>query len=185
VLLVAGCALGAVLWQRSADSTRAALVLAHDVSRGHVFEPADFVPAQVRATGVHLLPYEAGARMIGRIAVADLSAHTPVTESVAVETVPLGDGEGLVGRRLAAGEYPDALRAGDHVQVVLVAPTSTSAAGPVGSAATPPSVEDATVESVVPLTGAADAVVVTLRMPSADARRVAASTGVRLVQVGV
>ena len=117
VLLVAGCALAAVLWQQSSGATRPALVLAHDVRRGDVLELQDFTSAEVRATGAHLLPYTDAERLVGRVVAANLSAFTPITDDLAVETIPLGADESLVGRRLELGQFPEGLQSGDAVTV--------------------------------------------------------------------
>lgn len=183
VLVVAGCALAAVLWHTSSTSTRRAVVLAVPVERGHVFAESDFAPAEVSATGMRLIAYEDRAGLVGRLAAADLEAATPVTDSVAVVAVPLADGEGLVGRRLEAGEYPSNLAPDATVQVILVVESS----GGVDEQPTKTSVtlpEPAIVDAVTPLMNAADAMVVSLRLPAELAQQVAAADGVRLVQVG-
>ncbi len=183
VLVVAGCALGAVLWHQSSTSTRQALVLAQAVERGHVFEPADFAAADVSAQGMRLVAFADRDLMVGRIAATDLEAASPVTDSVAVEQVPLGDGESLVGCRLEAGEFPAGLAPGANVRVILVLEHATTPdATPTKESVELPST--AVVESVEPLTNAADAMVATLRLPSELAAQVAAADGVRLVQVG-
>ena len=198
VLLVAGCALAAVIWQQSASTTREALVFARDVTRGEVLGPADFAAAHVRATGARLLPFKDADRLVGRVAAADLSALTPVTDDLAVETVPLGADESLVGRRLALGQFPSGLKSGDHVVVVLIdAPTTQpmvlpsseepALAEPIAAqdVDTAPQSLTAVVESMVAIeTGAGD-VVATLRVPASHAARLAAVDDVRLAQVPV
>lgn len=198
VLLVAGCALGAVLWQQSSSTTRQALVLAHDVRRGDLLGPTDFTAADVRATGARFLPFEDAERLAGRVAAADLSALTPLTDDLAVETIPLGADESLVGRRLELGQFPSGLKAGDHVVVVLVdssavlGPTQgVAVASPLDVGSVPAPSEEprpaltAVIESMAPVeTGSGD-VVATLRVSSAYAERIAASSEVRLAQVAV
>lgn len=182
VLLVAGAALGVVLWHTSSTSTRPALVLARGVERGHVFVAADFASAQAAAHGMVLLPYSARDSMVGRIAATDLAAATPVTDSVAVETVPIAPGEAVVARRLDAGEFPAGLAPGSTVEVLLVVETmsSTSATPERESIVLP---DPAVVDGVNGLDTLGDAVVITLRLPEAAARQVAAADGVRLLQV--
>ena len=183
IVVVAGSALGALLWHQSSTTTRQALVLAHAVERGHVFELADFAPADVSARGMRLVAYADRDAMVGRIATTDLEAASPVTQSVAAAEVPLADGESLVGTRLEAGEFPVGLTAGASVEVILVVEHATST----DSAPTRESIaldRAAVVEAVEPLANAADTVVATLRLPSDLAQQVAAADGVRLVQIG-
>jgi len=183
VVVVVGCALGAVLWHTSSTSTRQALVLSHPVERGHVFVEDDFAAASVSAEGMRLVAFAERDRMLGRIAVADLDSATPITDSVATPTTPLAPGEARVGRRLDAGEYPADLASEARVQVVLV----VEQAPVTGGAPTKQSVvldQVAVVDAVTPLANAADSAIVTLRLPSALAQQVASADGVRLVQVG-
>jgi hypothetical protein len=202
ILLVTGCALAALVWQRSSATTQQALVFARDVRRGDVLTPQDFAAADVRATGARLLPFADGERLVGRIVAADLSAFTPVTDDLAVDAIPLGADESLVGRRLELGHFPSGLQPGDHVTVVLVqddafAPT-VAAAPPVPARLGDESAEtnadpdadplvvpplSAIVEMVSSIETAAGEVVVTLRVPSAEAEAIAAAPEVRLAQV--
>lgn len=201
ILLVAGCALAAIVWQRSASTTQQALVFARDVRRGEVLVPQDFRAADVRATGARLLPYTDAARLVGRVVVADISAFTPVTDDLAVEAIPLGTDESLVGRRLELGEFPLGLRSGDRVTVVVVeddpigASTSTATGVPVpeaqaGEPATDlittagPGLElSAFIETISTIEGGPGDVVVTLRVASPVAEQIAAAREVRLAQV--
>ena len=203
ILLVAGCALAAIVWQRSASTTQQALVFARDVRRGDVLVPEDFRAADVRATGARLLPYTDATRLVGRVVVADISAFTPVTDDLAVEVIPLGTDESLVGRRLELGEFPVGLQSGDRVTVVVVeddplatsnaTATATGALGPeaqVGDPAsdpvttTGPDVElIAIIETISTIEGGPGDVVVTLRVASPVAEQIAAAREVRLAQV--
>lgn len=183
VMVVAGCALAALLWHTSVTATRQAVVLATAVERGHVFEEADFAPADVAATGMRLIPFAERDSLVGRLAATDLDAATPLNDSVAVPAIPLSDGDALVGRRLEAGDYPAGLAAEATVQVLLLAdPVVAVDADPAGRSVTLEGT--AVVDTVVPLLNAADAVVVTLRLPDGLAAQVAAADSVRLVQVG-
>ncbi|HEY5875244.1 MAG TPA: SAF domain-containing protein [Ilumatobacteraceae bacterium] len=212
ILLVAGCALAAVVWQRSASTTQQALVFARDVRRGDVLTPQDFRAADVRATGARLLPYADAARLVGRVVVADISAFTPVTDDLAVEAIQLGADESLVGRRLELGEFPLGLQSGDRVTVVVVEddPLGASAVTPTGApvpeavpaeaagdqaaeagepASDPviivePALElTALIETISTIEGGPGDVVVTLRVASPVAEQIAAAREVRLAQV--
>jgi hypothetical protein len=182
LLVVAGSALGIALWHTSSTATRQALVVAGDVDRGHVFTDADFAPASVSAEGMRLVAFADRGRMIGRIAATALSAATPITDSVALEQPPLAEGEGLVGRKLEAGEYPVGLPVGSTVQIVLVVEQASVTEGtPTKESIVLP--ESGVVEAVEPLVNQADAAVVTLRLSNELARQLASADGVRLIQV--
>ena len=201
ILLVAGCALAAIVWQRSASTTQQALVFARDVRRGDVLVPEDFRAADVRATGARLLPYTDATRLVGRVVVADISAFTPVTDDLAVEVIPLGTDESLVGRRLELGEFPVGLRSGDRVTVVVVEddPLATSSSTATGALAPEAQVGDpasdpvtitrpeleliAIIETISTIEGGPGDVVVTLRVASPVAEQIAAAREVRLAQV--
>jgi hypothetical protein len=201
ILLVAGCALAAIVWQRSASTTQQALVFARDVRRGDVLVPEDFRAADVRATGARLLPYTDATRLVGRVVVADISAFTPVTDDLAVEVIPLGTDESLVGRRLELGEFPVGLQSGDRVTVVVVEDdplatsnsTATGRLGPEAQVGDPasdpvtiarPELElIALIETISSIEGGPGDVVVTLRVASPVAEQIAAAREVRLAQV--
>ena len=203
ILLVAGCALAAVVWQRSASTTQQALVFARDVRRGEVLVAQDFRAADMRATGARLLPYTDSTRLVGRVVAADVSAFTPVTDDLAVEAIPLGRDESLVGRRLELGEFPLGLRSGDRVTVVVVeddplgASIATAAGALVpegepagtgepeaGAVAADSGVElTAIIETISSIDGGPGDVVVTLRVASPVAEQIAAAGEVRLAQV--
>ena len=181
VLLVAGCALAAVLWQKASNATTPALVLARDVRRGEVLEPQDFTSAEVRATGARLLPFTDVERMVGRVVATDMRAFTPVTDDLAVETIPLGADESLVGRRLELGQFPEGLHSGDPVTVVLVEADPLGSSGGVGTPRTTPL--RATLEMLSAIDGGPGDVVATLRVPSGVAEQIAAAADVRLALV--
>ena len=178
ILLVAGCALAAVVWQRSASTMQQALVFARDVRRGEVLVPEDFRAADMRATGARLLPYTDASRLVGRVVAADISAFTPVTDDLAVEAIPIGRDESLVGRRLELGEFPLGLRSGDRVRVVVVEDD------PLGAIPGDPGVElTAVIETISSIDGGPGDVAVTLRVASAVAEQIASAAEIRLAQV--
>jgi hypothetical protein len=190
ILLVAGCALAAIVWQRSASTTQQALVFARDVRRGDVLAPQDFRAADVRATGARLLPFTDATRLVGSIVVADISAFTPVTDDLAVEAIPLGTDESLVGRRLELGEFPLGLRSGDRVTVVVVEDDPGDQAAEAGEPASDPVIIaepklelTALIETISTIEGGPGDVVVTLRVATPVAEQIAAAREVRLAQV--
>jgi hypothetical protein len=174
LLLAAGCGLGAVMWTASASSTTPALVLAVDVKRGEVLELTDFAPAEARTTGLRLVAFSERNDYVGRIAAIDMPAASAITDSVALKVAPIADGEGLTAIRVEAGQYPTGLRAGSVVEIVGISDPLVVAAMvdvPV------------VVDSIVPLDGAVDQIVVTVRVPQALAIVIGNQTGLKLVEV--
>ncbi len=198
VLLVAGSALGALVWHSSSTKTTPAPVLPADVERGHVFVDTDFAAAPVKATGVRLVPFAEREVMVGRIAAVDLRAFDPVTEAVAVDLLPISADQALISLRFEAGQYPDAIAPGSTVRVVMVNSDSSAetSAGGVDASGSETSVQPigsadqavaepllAIVDDVRPGESAADTVIITLRVPNRSADAIAAAAEVRLVQI--
>jgi hypothetical protein len=191
VFLVAGSALGALVWHSSNSATTPALVLAADVQRGHVFTAGDFAAASVRSEGVRLIRFADREKMIGRIAAVDLRIADPITETVAVTLLPIDTDQALISRRLEAGEFPDAIAPGSTVRIVIVdadpSPSSGASADPAAPGAAPSELSTdsiiATVEDVRPGETSADTVILTLRLLNVYADAVASAPEIRLVQV--
>jgi hypothetical protein len=174
LLLAAGCGLGAVMWTASASSTTPALVLANDVKRGEVLELTDFAAADARTTGLRLVAFSERDDYVGRIAAIDMPAASAITDSVALKIAPIADGEGLAAVRVEAGQYPTGLRAGSVVEIVgLTDPAAIAAMVDV----------PVIVDSIVPLDGAVDQIVVTVRVPEALAVAIGNQSGLKLVEV--
>lgn len=182
VLLVAGSALGGLLWWSSATASTTVAVFGRDVRRGSVVTDADLRLASVPAGGdLALVPWAERDRVVGRVLTADVRAGAPALRSLTQEAPLLSSAEGLVGLRLEPGAAP-ALLPGDVVDVVAV-PTAGDLATPVVTATVVASA--ASVWSVGPVGESATDVLVTLRLPVDAARTVgAAADRVRLVQVG-
>jgi hypothetical protein len=174
LLLAAGCGLGAVMWTASASSTTPALVLANDVKRGEVLKLSDFAPAEARTTGLQLVAFAERNDYVGRIAAIDMPAASAITDAVALKVAPIAEGEGLAAVRVEAGQYPTGLRAGSVVEIVgLADPVAAAALVDVS----------VVVDSIVPLDGAVDQIVVTVRVPEALAVAIGSQSGLKLVEV--
>lgn len=180
VLLVAGSALGGLLWWSSATASTTVAVFGRDVGRGSVVTEADLRLASVPAGGdLALVPWAERDRVVGRVLTADVRAGAPALRSLTQEAPLLSPAEGLVGLRLEPGAAP-ALAPGDVVDVVAIPAT-----GEVAAVAATVVASAASVWSVGPVGESATDVLVTLRLPVDAARTVgAAADRVRLVQIG-
>jgi hypothetical protein len=120
VLVVAGCALGAVLWQASAVERDAVLALRNDVSRGEAVSADDLRVVYVSSDDP--IGHVAEGRLadvVGRVAATDLPAGTLLSPALLVAGAAVEPGQGVVGLALEPGQVPTAtLRAGDVVNVV-------------------------------------------------------------------
>jgi hypothetical protein len=181
VLLVAGFGLATVVWHaRSAQVTPIA-VLAHDVPRGATLVAGDLKPVATRLEpGLEVVPWSRAGTLVGRTAVADLRAGTPLAPGLAVDRPALAGSDALVSLRLAAGAYPDQLATGDRVDAVLMA-----GASPEDAAASPVTVASGTVWDVAAPTDSESGSLVTVRLDPQGAHRLAAAAAqVRLVRIG-
>jgi hypothetical protein len=169
LLLVGGFGLGAVAWQASASSTDPVAVLAVPVAKGAVLTAAALRPAEVSLSGgVAAVPWAERGRLVGQTALTDLPAATVVIPGLVGNEPTLAAGEALVGLQLGPGAYPvGSLAPGDAVAVVLAAEGGEDASA---SALAP----SATVWEVADVADQEGTVLVTLRLPEADARRVSA-----------
>lgn len=188
ILVVAVCAIAALLWQLSATDERQVLSLRNPIERGHTLTAADL---QIVGIGgddpIATLSQAQAAQVIGRVARTALPAGAVITGEQFSDGSLIGDGEGVVGLSLEPGQFPSlALSTGDHVAVVLTpAPGDTEAfTSPDFTADV--LVADATVVEVSQV-GVQGNVFVAVQVTETDAARVAAagSAGrVRLIQIG-
>lgn len=179
LLLVAGGALGAVLWYTSATAEETVVVAARDLPRGHVITAADLRPATVTgAEGIALVSGADASMLLGQVLTVDVPAAAALVPSMVTDRPPLADGEGLFSLALSAGQAPAELSPFDVVR--LVATTND----PLGGRSEPDILEAAAeVWSVLPPTEYDPSTLVTLRGPIELAAVVAAADHVRLVMV--
>lgn len=180
VMLVVGCALGGVLWFRSATDPRTVVVAAGELPRGHVIAAEDLGAATVSAAeGISLIAGADADELLGRVLQIDLEPGEPITPAVVGDSDPLGPGEALLATSVGPGEYPPSLSPGDAVRVVVVPEVGAD------------EVSDSTVTDRNVMVWAVEApteveprAVVTLRLPFDLAAEIAVAASVRLVQVG-
>jgi hypothetical protein len=177
VLLVAGCALGAVLWQRSADSTTTVVVASRPIARGSIIGPDDLRGAQVGGETSAMIAGDSAHALLGKVALVDIAANVPMSLSLLSDTQPLGADEALSSMALKAGDYPPDLAADDHVRILVTGrPDAT------GSAVTTLVDEGALVWSVEESPDGASTIV-TVRGSLALATSIAAADQIDLVRV--
>jgi len=172
VLLVAGCALAAVLFARSGQHSVAVVVAARDLQPGDPISAADLRVTQVSTdtdasfmSAVHL------AELVGQSVRGYEPAGTPLNLQMIEAGAALGPGEDVVGAVLAAGAMPvGGLRPGDPVEVLVVAKASDST----GPEAPPADLGTAVVYEVAPASSDPTAGTwVSLRQPGALGEKIA------------
>ena len=119
VLLVAGSALAAVVWQHSNDRAVTIVVAATAIDRGAVIDAADLRGARVAGDTTGLIVGDAAAAMIGKVAAVRIDAGTPLSSSLVTADQPLGAGEALTSLAVDVGAMPPDLARGDAVRVVV------------------------------------------------------------------
>ncbi len=177
VLLVGGCALGAVLWQQSVDTTTTIVVAARPIGRGTVITAADLRGAQIGGETGSMIAGADAQTLLGQIATVDIAAGMPLSSALATTDQPLGSDEALTSMALDPGEVPPDLAPNDHVRIVVTAPSNSA-----GATEATLLEATATVWSVDPSQDGIS-VVVTVRGPLALSTEVAAASAVRLARV--
>ncbi|HRE03203.1 MAG TPA: SAF domain-containing protein [Ilumatobacteraceae bacterium] len=177
VLLVAGCALGAVLWQRQASTRESFVVAAGPIERGRTLQGADLTVIELGGDTQVFVPAAAAQSLVGLTATADIPAGTPLVAALVAAAPALGADEALTSVALHAGDMPTDLAANDTVRIVV---TTNAGAGGVSSTVLLDPI--AVVWSVV---DARDGVstVVTLRGSLELSTDIAAAASVRLARV--
>lgn len=166
VLLVLGCTAGGALVATQAGAQESVLVLARPVSVGQVLSGRDLREESVAADGLSLVPVRSRSAVVGRPVAYSLPAGTPLTKSVLgpASVPPAGQAVAAVG--LKAGQFPPGVRPGNRVSVVQIPAENMSSS--------PPATWSATVTDVhADDTG--QTTVLSLLMPQADARELAAA----------
>lgn len=127
LLLMAGTALGFVLWHASSSERVPVLTLATDVSRGHVLSVEDLRVAHIGTDDpVATTAADQAGELVGQVAVTDLRAGTFVVAEHFVSGSALTPGAGVVGLALGPGQYPTPqLRVGDLVNVIVASADDT------------------------------------------------------------
>ena len=184
VLLVAACALAAVLIARSGRATAEVVVAAHDLQPGHAITAADLRTTNVStSTNARFVSAAQLDALIGQTPRGFVPAGTPLNLGMLAGGATLASGEDVVGAVLASGAVPvGGLKTGDTVEVLVVSKSSNNPPAP------PADLGRAVVYDVAPAaSGTTDETWVSLRQPVALGLQIAqaASDGtLRLALVG-
>ncbi|MEO6125556.1 MAG: SAF domain-containing protein [Ilumatobacteraceae bacterium] len=177
VMLVAGCALAAVLWQQHTNTTETVVVAARSIARGTVVTAADLGGAQIGGETSALITGDQASILLGQIAVVDIPVGSPLSMALVTDEQPLGADEALTSMALEPGQMPPDLAPNDHVRIIV-----TASAGATGVASTQLLESEAVVWSVE-LSQDGVSTVVTVRGPLTLSTDVAAAVAVRLARV--
>ena len=177
LVLVAGCALAAVVWQHHANSTTTIVVARRAIARGSVITAEDLRGAEVGGETTGMVAGSDAELLLGRSAVVDIDAGVPLTPALATDTAPLAVGEALASLALAPGDLPPDLAASDHVRLVITVD------GASGERATSSLLDDEAVVWAVDAAHDGIATVVTLRGPIGLATQIASAADVQLVRI--
>lgn len=124
VFLVAGCALGAVLWQKSADTTTTVVVAGRRISRGSVIGAGDLRGAQVGGETSAMIAGQSAHALLGKIAVIDIDVDVPITPTLLTDARALAIDEALTSMALAPGHLPPDLATNDTIRIVVTGPSA-------------------------------------------------------------
>jgi flagella basal body P-ring formation protein FlgA len=177
VLLVAGCAFGAVAWQRATNSTTTVVVASRHIARGSVIGVDDLRGAQVGGETGAMIAGADARLLLGKVAVVDIDAAVPLTPTLISDAAPLGIEEALSSVALDPGQFPPDLAAGDRVRIVV---TSTSG---VGGAVTATLIDEVAAVWAVDVAADGRTTVVTMRGPIEIGTAVATAEQVRVLRV--
>jgi len=115
--------------------------------------------------------------LIGQVALVDIAADSPLTQSLVTAAAPLLAGEALTSMALAPGQLPPDLAPNDHVRVVV---TSVGVAGETQATL----LEEQAIVWSVSLAPDATSTIVTVRGPISLSSAVASASKVQLARVG-
>jgi hypothetical protein len=131
VVLVVGCALAFGLASLRATGGEEVLAVAVPVPAGQALTAGDLRVVRVSpAAGLQPVAAGAEATMLGRPAAVTLVPGTLLTAGDVGAASAAAAGTAVVAMALKAGAYPPSLGAGDQVEVVPVAATTSGAATP-------------------------------------------------------
>jgi len=131
VLVVAACALGAVLLSRSSARRVDVLVAARDLQPGSPIAAGDLRIARVSAdTNARFVAATNASALIGRVPRGFVPSGTALNVGMVAPTPQVPAGDSVVGAVLDPGAVPVALVTGETVEVlVTVAPNSPTTPG--------------------------------------------------------
>ncbi len=186
VLLVIGCALAFTDASLHLGSREEVLVVAQPLAAGQVLTPGDLRAAKVSTgSGLAPIPVTAESSVVGRSVAIPLVAGTLLTSGEVGSASPVGSGSDVVALALKAGSFPPDLAAGDRVQVVPVASSSSSSGTASATSGSPVAATVLAVDAGSAASGSPT--VFSLQVSTGDADEVAslaAANQASLVQVG-
>ena len=132
VLLVAGCALAAVLLARSGQRTVDVVVAAHDLAPGQAISAGDVrVTAVPTSTNARFLPASRLSEITGKVPRGYVPTGTPLNAGMLAAGNAVPAGQEVVGAVLPAGAMPaGGLQPGDAVEVLIVSKSAGGVAAP-------------------------------------------------------
>ncbi|WP_232668630.1 SAF domain-containing protein [Pseudonocardia sp. TRM90224] len=171
VLLVAGCALGALVMWTGAGQRVDVLAAARDITAGHVLEPADLRTVSVAGIDeVSVVPASRTSQLIGLAAAVPVPAGALVPAGlVRRDGLLLPRGAIVMSIAVQAGAVPPQAGPGSAVRVLPIPPSATSPGRVPGRGV------DAVLLSVAPASSTESQLVVSLQLAEADAAALATS----------
>ena len=149
VLLVAVCALGAVLLYRSAARRVDVLVAANDLQPGSPITSGDLRITRVSTdTNARFVAATNAAELIGRVPLGFVPSGTALNVGMVAPTPQLPAGDSVVGAVLDPGALPLALVSGETVEVLVTAAQTGPTQSGLASSANPTEAGTAVVFSV-------------------------------------
>lgn len=132
ILVTVVFALGAVLWHLSSVEKVPALVASSPIERGETIDASDVRVAYLASDStLARLDSSEMDRVVGGVALVDLSEGTMLSTSMVAEVPTIDAGRGVVGLALDPGAYPArGLAPGDRVDVVVANEVPDVEAGP-------------------------------------------------------
>jgi hypothetical protein len=168
VLLVVGCTAAVLATVVTVGGRSTGLVLARPVVAGQLLGPGDVRSVSLSADpGLDLVPADAPVEVVGRRAAYSLPAGAVLTRGVLGAAKVPPPGLGVVAVAAAPGQFPPDLTAGTPVSIIQV--TDSSSGLPAGARGSWPGVV-----TQVARTATDQTTVITVQLPAAGARQVAA-----------
>ena len=176
LLLVTGCALAALLLQRSNSAGTTVVVAARPIARGNMITAADLTGSVLVGDTSMLIAGSDAQALLGQVATVEIAAGVPMNKAMLTSARALGPDEALTSVALQAGRMPPDLTPNDVVRVVVV-----NNAGAVTEARS----LDVTAEiwSIVGPDASSSDTIVTLRGPLSLATELAGATTVQISRV--
>ena len=176
ILLVVGCAIGfSSAWLR-AGGHQQVLVVATNVSAGHILTSTDLRTVQLSTgNGLSPIPASEASVVIGHPVALPLASGSLLTEADLGPSALPPSGRAVVGLALKSGQYPPEIEAGAKVLVVI-----SSGSGSQGSSTATSSTTDAPIQAIVigvelAPANSSDAVVVSVQVAEGSGAAVAAA----------